>query len=73
MAGLAMVSCIEGSISPTYIRIIYSRSIARGDFLFSRLSQTVNKRSAMPMGGYRLSLAYFVIESEKIKCYDPLT
>lgn len=45
---IALVSCIEGSISPAYILTIYGRSIARGDFLFSRLSQAVNKESGNP-------------------------
>lgn len=45
---IALVSCIEGSISPAYIGTIYGRSIARGDFLFSRLSQAVNKESGNP-------------------------
>lgn len=41
--GIALVSCIEGSISPAYIKTRYGRSLAKGDFLLERLIARTTK------------------------------
>jgi len=42
--GIALVSCIEGSISPATIFTIYGRSLAKGDFLLERLIARLSRK-----------------------------